>query len=98
MMLLHTDSNRATWCSRTVSFQGTRSAIFHGKLDLDHLIVTTVNGWGPAQTLPPGWACRLLRLPINLETPGIKALSLFCLPLVICPRRRDETNPILATA
>lgn len=97
MVLLHTNGNRSTWRRRTVGFQGARFAIFHGKLDLDHLIISTINGWRPTQTLLPSWARRYLRLPINRKTSSIKALFLFCLLCVICPRWSDKIYSIFPT-
>src|SRR6266849_3538249 len=79
----------------TMHFHWARFTVFHRELDLDNLVVIAIDGWRPTHTLPSRRTAHLLRLPIDLETAGIKALLLFPLPLVISTGGRDQINPIL---
>jgi hypothetical protein len=80
----------------SLSGQGLQS--FIENLILMRLIVVSVHGRCPTQALTASRAGGFLRLPINLELTGIKALLLFGLPLVIGSGRGDQIDPVLLTA
>lgn len=53
-----------TWAGLTV---------FRGEFDLDDLVGSVIDRWGPAATDVYLWACSLLSLPVDEELTGIKA-------------------------
>src|SRR2546426_9516551 len=89
MVFFDAYSDRATLGFGTLGFHQTPLAIFHRELDLNDLIVIAIYCWCPAQTLTARRTCGFLRLPVNWETAGVKALLCFGLPLVIGSGGRD---------
>ena len=73
----------------TVFFEWARFAVFHGELDLDHLIAVIIDGWCPTDTLLARWTPGFVCLPIDGKTGGIEPLLFFGLPLVVGSGRRD---------
>src|SRR5579859_709001 len=73
-------------------------AVFRRKLDLDHLIVASINGWGPTGTLVPCWTGRFVSTPIDLKTTRVKALFFFALPLVVRSRGSNQLDAVVEGA
>ncbi len=77
--------------------QWTRFAVFHRKLDLDHLGSESISGGSPAHTVSSCRTASSLRLPINLEAGCIKSLLLFGLPFVVGSGRSNHIDSIFET-
>src|SRR5579859_892242 len=66
------------------------------KFDFDHLIVTPISGWSPTAPLScPAGQIIFCLFHSSLQTPCIKALLFFSLPLVISTGGSNEVNSIL---
>src|SRR6266487_3481150 len=77
MMFLFPHRNGSSVCLSTLRTTRACLAVFGRKLDLDHLIVASIEIGRPARAFMPGRTRGLLCSPIELNTTGIKAL--FCL-------------------
>ena len=82
----------------TVKLARTATTIGGGELDLDHLVLSIVNGWSPTDTVLSLGAGGVLMLPIDNELASINALLRLRLPFYITPRRSNNFNATLLTA
>src|SRR6266576_1405914 len=98
MVRLHSQGDRPALRFGTVRFQRAWLARFHRELDFNDLVVIAIDCWRPARTLLPCRTGGFLRVPIDLETAGVKALFFFPLPLVISSGWGDQIDAIRLSA
>lgn len=65
------------------------------EFDLDDLVGSVVDRWGPATAEVSLWARGLLVFPIDEKMIGIEALLLIGLPLMIAARRTDQVDLVV---
>src|SRR5690242_402756 len=94
MVLLDSYRDRSTRSFGTMFFEGTDFAIFHRKLDFDHLIAVVIDGWRPTYTLLARWTSGFVCVPIDGKARGVETQLLFGLPLVVGSGWRDQIDPI----
>ena len=68
---------------RAESQARTGLAVCGGEFDLDDLVGSVVDGWGPATADMSFWTGGLLSLPVDEELAGIKARFVACLSAVL---------------
>ncbi len=69
-----------------------------GEFDVNDLVGSVVDGWGPATAGVPLWARRLLVVPIDKKVIGIQALLLVGLPLMIAPGGTHQIDLVVLLA
>src|SRR5690349_8297077 len=74
---------------------GTGLAVFGREFNLDDLVGSVVDRWGPATARVSLWACGLLVFPVDEKMIGIETLVLIGLPLMIAARRTDQINLVV---
>jgi hypothetical protein len=65
------------------------------EFNLDDLVGSVVDRWGPATADMSLWACGLLVFPVDEKMIGIQALLLIGLPVMIAARRTDQLDLVV---
>lgn len=65
------------------------------EFNLDDLVGSVVDRWGPATADVSLWACGLLVFPIDEKVIGIEACLLIGLPLMIAAGRTDQIDLVV---
>jgi hypothetical protein len=65
------------------------------EFNLEDLVGSVVDGWGPTTADVPLWACGLLVVPIDEKMISIEALLLIGLPLMIAAGRTDQIDVVV---